>query len=162
LRVARKTYHCVDKVGAADNADEPSVAHHWEPLDAAALHQLDDNLQRIILADEDGIGRHDLIHLSAEGMYVLTGEPAGSQQELEPRWPRTLRPEFATPEKISLGHDTDEIATGIDDGKAADPVLQHQTRGCKDRITDGHGNHFPGHDITDLHGRSPFALSSIV
>ena len=44
LRVARKTDHRVDKIGAADNADEPSVAHHWEPLDAAALHQLDDNL----------------------------------------------------------------------------------------------------------------------
>jgi hypothetical protein len=54
-----------------------------------------------------------------------------------------LRPEFAAPEKISLGHDTNEITICIDDGKAADPVLQHQTRGCEDRIADGHGNHFP-------------------
>jgi hypothetical protein len=73
-----------------------------------------------------------------------------------------LRAEFAAPEEISLGHHTDEIATGIDDGKTADPVLQHQTRGCEDRIADGHGNHVPGHDITDLHGRSPSALISIV
>jgi hypothetical protein len=137
------------------NPDEPSPAHHWKTLDVPTLHQLDDRFQRIILGDEDRIGCHDLTHLSAEGMYVLVGEPARSEQELEPPWSRTLCAEFAAPQKISLGQDADDTATRVDDGKAADLVLQHQTRGGEDRIADRHGNHFPGHDVADLHDRSP-------
>ena len=38
LRVARKTHHRADEVGAADDADEPSIAHHWKALDAPAFH----------------------------------------------------------------------------------------------------------------------------
>jgi hypothetical protein len=38
LRIVRKTHHCADEVGAADDANEPSIAHHWKPLDAPAFH----------------------------------------------------------------------------------------------------------------------------
>jgi hypothetical protein len=74
-------------------------------------------LERIILANEDGISRHDLTHLSAVGMYVLIGEPPRSKQEFEPRRPRALCAEFAAPQEIPLGHDADEIATGVEDGE---------------------------------------------
>src|SRR6516225_7785467 len=81
------------RLARPDDADEPSIADHWKPLDAPALHQLNYGFERVMLANEDWISRHDLTDLSAVGMHVLLGKPAGSKQEFEPCWPRALRAE---------------------------------------------------------------------
>ena len=149
------------QIGAADDADHAAFAHHRKPLDAAALHQLDDFLQRIVFADDAWIGRHDLFDFSARRMHVVLRQLAGTDNELEPFRAAALGAELAAAQKVALGHDADQLAVLVENRQAADPVLQHQPRGFEDLVVALDGNHVPRHDIFDLHGRRPFGFEFV-
>jgi len=83
------------EIGAADDADHLSAAHDEKSLDTMSFHQFDDRFQRIVLGKGEGIGRHDLIDLSAARAHVFGGHPSGSDQEFEPFRPLTLRADLA-------------------------------------------------------------------
>src|SRR5262249_18542276 len=139
------------QVGAADNADHAAASGHRDTLDATALHHIDDRLERFVFADRQWIGRHDIFDFLARCLHVFLGELAWSKDEFEPFRAAPLGAKFTTPQKIALGNDTDEPAFFVDDGQAADSMLEHQTRGIDDRLVRADANHFGRHDVFDPH-----------
>ena len=126
----------MQEIGAADDADQLAVPRHRKPLDAAAFQQLDDRIERLVLADGIGLGRHDFADLAARAMHVFGGETPGPDDEFEPFRPVAGGAQFAAAEKIALGDDADKRAARVNDRQAADPVLQHQLRGGQNRFVD--------------------------
>jgi len=62
-----------------------------------------------------------------------------------------LRAQFAAPQKIAFGHDSDQLAFLVEDRQTADAVLEHQPRSFKDRFVRVDANHFWRHHVFDSH-----------
>jgi hypothetical protein len=62
-----------------------------------------------------------------------------------------LRTKFTAPQKIALANNTNELALLVDDGQAADLMLQHQPRSVDDSLVRANANDIGRHDIFDSH-----------
>jgi hypothetical protein len=81
----------VHEIGAADDADQASIAEHRQAFDTAALHQFNDGCKRIGLADRPWLGRHHFLHLAPGATHVFVGKTARLDHEFQPVRPLPSR-----------------------------------------------------------------------
>jgi hypothetical protein len=84
-------------------------------------------------------------------VHVFLGEFAWPKDEFEPFRAASLRTKFTAPQKIALGNNPDELAFLVNDGQAADLMLEHQTRSVDDCLVGADVDDFGCHDVFDSH-----------
>src|SRR5262249_46557846 len=141
----------VQQVGAADDTDHLRTAHHRQPLDAAAFHELHSLVKPGILGDRDRPGGHHVFDVAGMGMDIFLGETAWADQEFEPARPLAFGAGLAAAQEIALRDHADQSALLIDDWETADVVQQHEPDGFEDARFGRDRNHAGGHDIADFH-----------
>jgi hypothetical protein len=84
-------------------------------------------------------------------LHVFLGELAWPKEEFEPFRAAPLRTKFTAAEKIALGNDANELALLVDNGQAADLVMEHKTGGIDDSLVRADENDFGRHGVFDTH-----------
>jgi hypothetical protein len=95
----------------------------------AALHQPHDIFQRRILRHRPHFFGHDIANFAAADLNVLVRKPAGTEKKLHPLRSMALGAGFGAAQEVAFADDADQIALIVDNGKAADFLLQHHPRG---------------------------------
>ena len=140
------------EIGAADDADHLAIAQHRKPLDAAAFHQFDDRLQRIVLADGHGIARHDFFDLAAGGVHIFVREAARPDEKFQPFRPPALRCRSRRgAENRPRSPCRPGCPASSTTGRPLILFCSIMRDGVEHRLVGRYGNDVPRHDITDLH-----------
>ena len=111
LFIARQAHDGSHQIAAADNADELAVAKYRQPLDAIALHQLNNAGQVGILADRYRTLRHHLFDFAAGRVSELLGKLSGTENKLNPFASPALGADLRPPQEIALRYHSDQIAS---------------------------------------------------
>src|SRR5215469_1380538 len=113
------------QIGSRDDADDLAFRNDRNALDAVAFHYTHDVLQGGIDIHRTYVPCHHVADASTAGTTVFIGQPARPDEKLDPSRPPTLRADLGSAQKVALGDDADNIPRVVDNGQAADPVLQH-------------------------------------
>jgi hypothetical protein len=116
-----------------------------------ALHHVNDRRKRFVFAYRPWIGRHDIFNFFGRRLDVFLGELAWPKEEFEPFRAAPLRTKFTAAEKIALGNDANELAFLVDNGQAADSVMEHKTGGVDNSLVRADADDFGRHDVFDSH-----------
>jgi hypothetical protein len=107
------------------------------------------------VGDGDYVGRHDVLHLAAMRLDVLSGEIIVRRNCIEPPgapvFDPTLGPRLGAMQEITLAHDPNQLLVWIDDGHPADPSLGKKSRQRLHRRVGIDRDHMRCHDIHGAH-----------
>src|SRR5579875_1640393 len=145
----------MQQIGPAHDADELAISHDRQAFHAMTLHQQDNLVERGILVNRHDLPGHQLRNLAAVRLDILTGELAWANQKFEPPGTMLLRAGLRPAKEVSLGDDTDKLLVAVDDGQAANSMLQHQAHRLGHRGLGRNRDDLTGHDIGHFHSESP-------
>jgi hypothetical protein len=133
-----------EQIGAADDADQPTVSEHRQPLDPPPMQESGDLIGRRVGCDENQRRAHDVAHPKLDGF-------GRRRREGDPR--EHLQPPFAAvvfraaAKQIAVADHADWLACGVHDWRSANASLQHQTRGILDGCVRRNGDYLVGHQL---------------
>src|SRR5581483_7712128 len=139
------------EIGPADDADEPAVLDHREPVDAPRDHDPRRFADRGARSDRHGRGGHRLGGRAREDAGAfrvgLLEQPAEHAARLGDE------PLFLA-EDVRLRHDSEHRAALVADGDAGDAIAREHPRHPLERRVRGRRHHVLRHEGFDVHARS--------
>jgi hypothetical protein len=119
------------------------------------LHEGHNFIKRGLLHNRLGIGCHQVPDLACVRTDILGRQAAFPEKELQPARPAPHRSGFSATQKVAFRHDTDQLARGIEDRQAANPVQDHALRRLEYRGIEFYRHYISGHHINGFHCRPP-------
>ena len=152
---------CSQKIGAADNSDDATVAHHRHTLDAMCRQQAGDLADFGFFADRNDGRCHDVA--CGALLRPQLGEEIRAQifalrQHCQP----PVAPGFAiaivAANQIALADHTDRHAAGVDDRNRADALFKQEPGDLAGWGVGADRNHLGRHYVFRIHAliRNPF------
>ena len=139
------------EVCPTDDSDELAVAHNRNALDPVRLQQKCNIGDGGRFGDGKDVAGHDVLHLAAMRLDVVSGELVRRRHHVEPPCSAALRSRFGAMQQITLADHADYLVALIDDRDRADATLGQQSRDCRHSRIRVDRNHFTGHDVDSAH-----------
>src|SRR5271169_3040011 len=113
---------CVEHVGAADDTDQPTVAHDRRAFHSAAAHQRCQDVDRRLFSDSDDRAGHDIARLQMPGSGDLLQARRVFSEEPQP--PAAWAARGWPAKQVPFADNADHALLAVDDGHRADLVPQ--------------------------------------